>query len=303
LLDTGAIKCWAGTRRDSSAAAAITLRRTPTDVTGLSSGISAVAADNFSSCALTNGGGVKCWGRNEFTGQLGDGTSAQNRFAPVDVTGLGSGVTAVSVGARHACALIANGVKCWGKNNLGQLGIGTFTNNAQTTPIDVTGLTTGVLAISAGDSHTCALKNTGGVKCWGLNGNGQVGDGTSGAGNNRSLPTDVVGLTSGVDAISSGYRHTCAGDHGRRGEVLGCEPQRRAGQRHEYPEFDARSTSRACPRAYPRLPPAPFTAAPRLRAAASSAGAGILRGAGQWHRSSTASFRSMSRASPPASPR
>src|SRR6185436_5337502 len=97
VLDTGAIKCWGRNELGQFGSGTDTLRGTPTDVIDLSPGISAVAADAQSSCALTNGGGVKCWGRNEFTGQLGDG-STLNRFAPVDVTGLGSGVTAVTAG-------------------------------------------------------------------------------------------------------------------------------------------------------------------------------------------------------------
>jgi alpha-tubulin suppressor-like RCC1 family protein len=92
----------------------------------------------------------------------------------VDVSGLSSGVTAIAVGVYHTCALTASGgVRCWGSNGYGQLGDGTI--DARLTPVDVSSLSSGVAAIAAGWSHTCALTASGGVKCWGSNGYGQLG--------------------------------------------------------------------------------------------------------------------------------
>ncbi len=136
----------------------------------------AVSAGGRHTCALTAAGGVRCWGDN-FFGQLGDGTTTE-RHTPVDVTGLTSGVAAVSAGARHTCAVTtASGLKCWGRNLFGQLGDGTTTERH--TPVDVTGLTSGVAAVSAGGLHTCAVTTAGGLKCWGRNITGPVGDGTT----------------------------------------------------------------------------------------------------------------------------
>jgi hypothetical protein len=123
-----------------------------------------IAVGGFHGCAPTSTGGVRCWGRNDY-GELGDGTTG-NRLAPVDVSGLGGGVTAIATGWFHSCALTrAGGVKCWGWNYSGQLGDGTRDDRG--TPVYVFGLSSGVTAISTGGGHSCALMNSGGVKCWG----------------------------------------------------------------------------------------------------------------------------------------
>ena len=150
-----------------------TATQTPTltATTSASPGFAKIAAGDSHTCALTLGGGVKCWGAN-WGGQLGDGTTT-NRGVPVNVNGLTSGVTALVTGYDHTCALTrTGGVKCWGANWDGQLGNGTTTNRG--VPVDVNGLTSGVTALAAGSSHTCALTTTGGVKCWGANDYGQL---------------------------------------------------------------------------------------------------------------------------------
>jgi alpha-tubulin suppressor-like RCC1 family protein len=204
LMAGGGVKCWGynsagqlgdGTKNDGYA---------PVDVGDLSSGVTALAAGDRHTCALTASGGVKCWGLNLW-GQLGDGTTVEH-LTPVDVLTLTSGVTAVAAGSLYNCALMtAGGVKCWGDNTHGQLGIGT--TQLRLSPVEVSGLSGGVTALAAGEHHTCALMEGGGVKCWGLNDLGQLGDGTS---ETRLTPVDVSGLESEVIALAAGSRHTCA---------------------------------------------------------------------------------------------
>ncbi len=200
----GGVQCWGlnnfgqlgdGTTTDSLTAVA---------VTGLASGVVAVAAGDAHACALTATGAVKCWGNNSW-GQLGDG-SMSYRTEPVSVASLSSGVVAISTGAMHSCALTATGaVRCWGYNGAGTLGDGTFAT--RTMPVQVVGLTSGIAAIAAGGAHTCALTAEDGVLCWGHNNAGQVGDGTRVT---RFEPVQVVGLSTGVTAISTGEGHSCA---------------------------------------------------------------------------------------------
>ncbi|MBI3732089.1 MAG: PKD domain-containing protein, partial [Chloroflexi bacterium] len=204
LTTGGGVKCWGYNGYGELGDGTTTQRLTAVDVVGLTSGVSAIAGGGYHTCALTTGGGVKCWGYNG-NGELGDGTTT-NRSTPVDVSGLTSGVVAIATGYFHTCALITSGgVKCWGYNFDGELGDGTTTQRL--TAVDVSGLTSGASAIAAGSWHTCALTTSGGVKCWGYNGNGELGDGTTA---NRSTLVDVSGLTSAVIAIATGGYHTCA---------------------------------------------------------------------------------------------
>ena len=206
VLDTLAVQCWGKNDDGQVGDGSTSNRNVPTNVSGLSSGVQDVALGGYHSCALLlDGGEVKCWGQGN-SGQIGDGETL-DRTEPVDVTGLGGTATALALGGYHSCAIVAGGVKCWGRNSNGQLGNNSTDNSP--TPVDVSGLGagTGVTAVAAGAYHTCALLDTGAMKCWGRNSAGELGDGTT---DERLTPVDVTGLSSSVTSISLGQQYTCA---------------------------------------------------------------------------------------------
>jgi alpha-tubulin suppressor-like RCC1 family protein len=138
-----------------------------------------------------------------------------------DVVAIGDEVTGIRAGGYHSCALKGNGtVWCWGDGTYGQLGDGTTGDPAlhlSAVPRKVrqgSDDMRGVVAISAGLFHTCALKSSGAVWCWGDDTYGQLGDGTTGDASHRRLKAVRVRRGSGyltdVSAISAGERHTCA---------------------------------------------------------------------------------------------
>jgi alpha-tubulin suppressor-like RCC1 family protein len=205
LIVGGGVKCW-GYNRNGELGDGVTVDRSrPVDAEGLSSGAAAIDAGDDHTCVATSAGGVKCWGYNEY-GQLGDGTKS-SRSVPVDTAGFSGGVISIAAGWGHTCALTSKGgAKCWGNNEYGQLGYGQPVV-LRLTPMDVTGLTYGVLKISAEGGQSCALTAGGGVSCWGNNKYGQLGDGTGLARNN---PVQAVGLLEGVRDVKTGWNHTCA---------------------------------------------------------------------------------------------
>lgn len=207
LLSTGGLKCWGNNAFGHLGDGTLTQRTTPVDVSGMTAGVAKVAAGTNFTCAVTTAGAAKCWGIGT-SGQLGNGGSANSSVA-VQVSGLTSGIAQVTGGSSHACALsTAGAVKCWGLNTSGQLGDGTTTARLVPTAVPLFSVG-GAASISAqgGGNHTCAVTTTGGAKCWGNNGSGQVGNNTL---VNAVSPVDVSGLTSGVANVSAGGLQTCA---------------------------------------------------------------------------------------------
>lgn len=186
VLGGGAVRCWGSNASGQLGTGSTTPSLTPVDVSGISAGIASVAAGEFHTCALTTGGAVKCWGSGA-DGRLGNG-STTNSTTPVDVSGLETGVQAITLAYRHACALLDDGsVRCWGHNTSGEIGDGTRTS--ATTPKNVLGLPGPVAMVRAGDGHTCALTHANQLYCWGSFGYGQLGRGTFGQ---SFAPVDVL---------------------------------------------------------------------------------------------------------------
>ena len=195
LTDAGGVRCWGGNLAGQVGDGTTNNRSTPVAVLGLQTGVKAIAAGSYHSCALTAKGGVECWGD-------------AYGLAPVPVSGLPSGVTAIAAGFGHSCALTSAGaVWCWGSNGDGQLGDGS--PGIRAAPVNVVGLSSGVTAIAAGGEHTCALMASGGVQCWGADFRGELGDGTSTFAV-HATPAGVTGLSSGATAIAAGDEHSCA---------------------------------------------------------------------------------------------
>jgi len=198
----GGLKCWGQNSSGQLGNGTGVNSNVPVQVTGLTSGVSSVAAGGDHLCAVM-GGAALCWGNNG-NGQLGTGTTV-NANIPVQVSNLASNVNSVSAGTYYSCAVTTSGgVQCWGANNVGQLGNGSTT--IAKVPVQVSGLSSGVSQVSAGNGHTCAVAAAGAAKCWGSNSSGQLGDG---ARNNSAVPVQVSGLISGVASISAGGEHTC----------------------------------------------------------------------------------------------
>jgi alpha-tubulin suppressor-like RCC1 family protein len=207
LTSAGAVVCWGdNSEGELGNGSSVTYSAVPVQVTGLTSGVKSISAgDESAACAVTSAGAVVCWGDNS-DGELGNGSSVAYSAVPVQVTGLTSGVTSVSVGILETCALTAGGgVVCWGNNSDGQLGNGSAVSFSNV-PVQVTGLTSGVTSVAVGGDFACAVIAGGAVVCWGGNEFGELGDGSP---SDSSVPVAVMGIT-GATAVSAGNFTACA---------------------------------------------------------------------------------------------
>jgi alpha-tubulin suppressor-like RCC1 family protein len=173
----------------------------PEQVPGLSGAVE-LATGSITSLAVKADGSVWTWGSNAY-GLLGDGRSTY-RFSPVPVPGL-TGAVAVAAGGYHGMALKSDGtVWTWGYNFRGQLGYGQVEDElylVHTSPARVPGLTD-VVAVTAGNMYSMAVKSDGSVWAWGDNDTGQLGDGDATI--SRLGPVQVVGLANVVTAVAGG---------------------------------------------------------------------------------------------------
>ena len=203
----GTLLAWGGNVSGELGDGTTTGRLNPVAVVDASgnpiTGVKAIAVGDFHTVALKSDGTLLAWGLND--GQLGDGT-IQNRANPVAVVdNAGNPITdivAIAAGGKHSVALKSDGtLLAWGFNSSGYVGDGT--TDIRVNPVPVTDTTgspvTDIEAIAAGGAHTLALKTDGTLLAWGLNYNGQLGDGST---IDRWNPV-VVGGTDAISLINS----------------------------------------------------------------------------------------------------
>ncbi|MNK01215.1 Regulator of chromosome condensation (RCC1) repeat protein [compost metagenome] len=191
LTVAGQVYCWGyGGSASGSGTGLIgdnssSTRFSPTLISTLGSGVSEIAVSGYNTCALKSGA-VYCWGSNH------NGIVGGTRTDPAVVTKvpvampapLNAGVSKISMGAAHACALISGEVYCWGNNNNGELGRGNTNSasNPQITAAKAIGLGNDIIDIWAGYYGTCAKNSSDEVYCWGRN-------------NEKQLPESVTYLS------------------------------------------------------------------------------------------------------------
>jgi alpha-tubulin suppressor-like RCC1 family protein len=190
----------------------------PTEMPSASRSVVQVAAGAQHTCVLLADGSVRCWGDNSH-GQLGYGhkntlgdDETPASLGPVDV---GGHVRQIITGDFHTCALLDAGkLRCWGNNSQGQLGyghtkdIGDDETPASAGDVDVGGV---VRQVSAGGPHTCAVLETGKLRCWGRGDGGHLGYGNKASIGDDETPASAGDVDVGgrVAEIAAGS-HTCA---------------------------------------------------------------------------------------------
>lgn len=178
------------------------------------SGVQEIAAGGAHTCFVDGGGVVRCFGLGA-SGQLGYG-NADSLAAPGGMVMVGAAAQRVVAGAAHTCVIQGDSrVRCWGRGLDGRLGTGTTDDVGVTNtpgnhvPIDLGGR---AQALAAGDRHTCAVLEGGGVICWGANERGQLGYGNQApvGGSGPPAAAGTVPLPGPARAIAAGGDHTCA---------------------------------------------------------------------------------------------
>jgi alpha-tubulin suppressor-like RCC1 family protein len=209
LAADGAVWCWGSNMQGLLGNGSTVDSSSPVRVTGLGTSVAQISGGQYGNghiCARKGDGTAWCWGSGSY-GELGNGAQAQS-LTPVQAN-IGTSVLSIAAGGAHTCALKTDRtVWCWGNGSYGQLGGGMPATAAVPTQIVSLGATVSELA--SGSLHSCAVKLDGTLWCWGLNSHGQIGDGTSQAGSNRFVPTQVTPLSNTAKSVAAGGHHTCA---------------------------------------------------------------------------------------------
>lgn len=205
IRPSGVVACWGANTYGQLGDGTMASRNAPVDVLVIGDAVQ-VAAGDVHTCALRAGGRIACWGFNQY-GRLGDGTTTDSA-APREVVDIDDAVQ-VAAGGHFTCALRGDRtVWCWGANGYGQLGTGAA-DARSLVPLRVVGVADAV-HIAAGAYHACAVRADGMALCWGANGSGQLGDGTT---TMRRTPVEAAGIGFSRIACGGDYltgHHTCA---------------------------------------------------------------------------------------------
>ncbi len=208
LLQSGATYCWGVRNQGQLGDGTREISLEPVRVIGLDDVVE-LSVGAFFNCARTEAGRLACWGDNS-RGQIGDGTGGESsleadRPAPVFVL---DEVQRTSLGGLFACALTTSRqVECWGANERGQLGVGLRELYMASPTAVLLPSSLDLVNVEAGTAHACAVSEGGHLFCWGDNGSGSLGIGSSSV--QVHEPVEVRGIDE-VTGIALGYLHTCA---------------------------------------------------------------------------------------------
>ena len=210
MTTTKHVYCW-GWNRDGEVGDGSTADRPYAKQVSQSFTFTMVTTGGGHSCAVATGGAAYCWGLN-LTGQIGD-SSVISRSTPTAVT-RGLSFAQVSNGGTFTCGITAtdSSAYCWGWNHDGELGsrpIETCFTPGGVEPCSRAPIPVGgglrFLTISAGARHVCALAPDSTAYCWGNNGTGQLGNGTTA---DTALPVAVSGGLK-FKELTLGFDHSC----------------------------------------------------------------------------------------------
>lgn len=228
LLNTGRIKCW-GLNSNGQLGLGDSNHRgdvpgemgsaLPVTDLGANAKVESLAMGSSHSCARLTSGAVKCWGTSS-NGALGLGAITSRGAEPnqmgdrLEVVNLGGASSMIAASHEHTCALVSDVVLCWGWNSLGQLGLGDKENRSVANGAYVNLGSTVALMFALGEAHTCARVSGGSVKCWGYNGDGQLGlgDDVSRGDDPNEMSVNLRAVDLGDEpilAISAGISHNC----------------------------------------------------------------------------------------------
>ena len=192
IRTTGRLYCWGDdTYGQLGDGGTNTGQPAPVLVAGRPTDWRQVVAGGAHTCARRANGRAYCWGADSY-GQVGDGGTNTDRPIPTQVAGAAADWTTITAGETHTCGRRASGrLYCWGDDTrFGQLGRGGNVLSDQSAPAEVAGGATDWVDVSAGSTAwtTCARITSRRLFCWGANGLGQIGDGTTEYLRNEPVP-------------------------------------------------------------------------------------------------------------------